>query len=114
MLARGFGRKGVMNQRTANAGDLVGCDRHANSCTANQDAPVCLAFYDFTANRQRIVWIVNRIRTMAPDIFHFVTQRLYKGYDLALQSESGMVRSDRNFHFMFLLVTWSPSLYPKT
>ena len=98
MPATDLGGGLVVHQRRANAGHLVGRDRHADSRCTDEDSPLRLAVGHGASNEKRVIRVVARLApalAQASDFMSLGPQMLNQ--DLP-DFNAVVIRSQRDLH----------------
>ena len=98
VLAREAGGLEVHHRRGADAGDLVGGERHADAGAADQDAAIEFAGRDRAPDLGRVVGIVDRLVRVGAEVAVRRAQLVERVLDQFLQLEAGMVCANRDAH----------------
>ena len=91
-------RVGVMADRRANAGDLVGRHARPYPTAAHHDAPGGLAVHDGLSDRGRKVGIVDGGSRIGPEVQHLMAGSREQVNELVLDRVPAVVDADGNAH----------------
>jgi hypothetical protein len=96
------GRKVIVNQSGANAGDLIGTDRSADTAATNRNAPLYFSGSNGPREGSDVVGIVIAgIEVVCSEISHLVPGLTKMSDQLFLQGEATMIGGDSNTHLIF-------------
>src|SRR5262245_61803638 len=107
-------RKMVFDERGANAPDLVGADRRADSAAADRDAALDLLGCDGSGQwNDEIGIVVSLVERMRAEIDHFVPRRSKLCQDCFLKAKTTVIRCQSHTHgcSFSAQVTFDPRLH---
>jgi hypothetical protein len=80
------------------SGDPVSRYAHPGPAAAHQDAPVRLSPFHRARNSKGIDRVIDRIGTVRTNVRYLYVRLSQRGSDKLLQCETGVIRSDTDFH----------------
>ena len=96
VLTRGFGGKAVAAKSGADAAGLVGRDRNADACSADDDPPLILARGDGLRHQAAVDGVIAAVQSVRAEVLVCEAPLFQMGHDLPLEFESAVVASDCN------------------